>query len=171
MEEGTTVPSFVKITINMISKDSIYQAVENFIANTNYYLVDINITRDNHVQVEIDSFEGVTIEFCGELNRHIESEIDREIEDYELEVGSAGLTEPFKVRKQYEKNIGNEVETLTKTGMKYTGVLVEVNENDFMLEIEKTEKPEGAKRKTIVKESLTFSYEDIKTTKYIIRFK
>jgi ribosome maturation factor RimP len=55
--------------------------------------------------------------------------------------------------------------------MKYTGVLVEVNENDFMLEIEKTEKPEGAKRKTIVKESLTFSYEDIKTTKYIIRFK
>ena len=106
-----------------------------------------------------------------EVNRHIESQIDREIEDYELEVSSAGLTEPFKVLKQYEKNIGNEVEVLTKAGKKVTGVLVEISETEFVLEIEKTEKPEGAKRKITVTENITFSYEDIKTTKYIIRFK
>ena len=155
----------------MISKDSVQQAIEQFIANTDYFLADIKITPDNRVLVEIDSFEGVTIEFCGELNRHIESQIDREIEDYELEVGSAGLTEPFKVLKQYEKNIGNEVETLTKTGKKFTGILMEVHPTEFVLEIEKSEKPEGAKRKVIVSENLTFPYEDIKTTKYIIRFK
>jgi ribosome maturation factor RimP len=155
----------------MISKDSVQQAIEQFIANTDYFLADIKITPDNRVLVEIDSFEGVTIEFCGELNRHIESQIDREIEDYELEVGSAGLTEPFKVLKQYEKNIGNEVETLTKAGKKYTGIRMEVHPTEFVLEIEKSEKPEGAKRKVIVSENLTFSYEDIKTTKYIIRFK
>ena len=155
----------------MISKDSVYQTVEQFLNDTDYYLVDIKVTPDNRVLVEIDSFEGVSIDFCGELSRHIESQIDSEIEDYELEVGSAGLTEPFKVKKQYEKNLGNEVETLTKAGLKFIGVLTEVNEEDFVIEIEKLEKPEGAKRKIIVNESLTFIYEDIKTTKYIIRFK
>ena len=155
----------------MISKDSIYQAVESFLFDTDYFLVDIKVTPDNRVLVEIDSFEGVKIEFCAELNKHIESQIDREIEDYELEVSSAGLTEPFKVLKQYEKNIGNEVETLTKEGKKFNGILKEVHSSDFVIEIEKAEKPEGAKRKIIVNEDLTFPYDEIKTTKYIIRFK
>ena len=155
----------------MISKDSVYQVVEQFIVDTDYFLVDIKVTPDNRVMVEIDSFEGVKIDFCAELNRHIESQIDRELEDYDLEVGSAGLTEPFKVQKQYEKNLGNEVETLTREGKKFTGVLTEVHENEFVLEIEKSIKPEGAKRKTIVSENLTFPYEEIKTTKYLIRFK
>ena len=155
----------------MISKDSIYQVVEQFIVDTDYFLVDIKVTPDNRVMVEIDSFEGVKIDFCAELNRHIESQIDREIEDYDLEVGSAGLTEPFKVQKQYEKNLGNEVETLTKEGKKFNGILKEVNSTGFVLEIEKSEKPEGAKRKILISEDLTFTYDDIKTTKYIIRFK
>jgi len=155
----------------MISKDSIYQVVEQFIVDTDYFLVDIKVTPDNRVMVEIDSFEGVKIDFCAELNRHIESQIDREIEDYDLEVGSAGLTEPFKVQKQYEKNLGNEVETLTKEGKKFNGILKDVNSTGFVLEIEKSEKPEGAKRKILISEDLTFTYDDIKTTKYIIRFK
>jgi ribosome maturation factor RimP len=155
----------------MILKDSVCQIVEQYIADKNYYLVEVKITPDNRISVEIDSFEGVTIDFCAELNRHIESQLDREVEDYELEVSSAGLTEPFKVQKQYEKNLGNEVEVLTKTGKKISGILVDVGETKFILEIEKTEKPEGAKRKITVTENLTFSYEDIKTTKYIIRFK
>ena len=155
----------------MISKDSIYQAVEQFIVDTDYFLVDIKVTPDNHVMVEIDSFEGVKIDFCAELNRHIESQIDREIEDYDLEVGSAGLTEPFKVQKQYEKNLGNEVETLTKEGKKFNGILKDVDSTGFVLEIEKSEKPEGAKRKILISEDLPFTYDDIKTTKYIIRFK
>ena len=155
----------------MISKDSIYQAVEQFIVDTDYFLVDIKVTPDNRVMVEIDSFEGVKIDFCAELNRHIESQIDREIEDYDLEVGSAGLTEPFKVQKQYEKNLGNEVETLSKEGKKFNGILKEVDSTGFVLEIEKSEKPEGAKRKILISEDLTFTYDDIKTTKYIIRFK
>jgi len=171
MEEGTTVPLFVKITLSMISKDTVYQIVEQYIADKDYYLVDVKVTPDNRISVEIDSFDGVTIEFCMEVNKHIESQLDREVEDYELEVSSAGLTEPFKVLKQYEKNLGNEVEVLTNTGKKISGLLVEVNETEFVLEIEKTEKPEGAKRKITVTENLTFRYEDIKTTKYIIRFK
>ncbi|MEI7503516.1 MAG: ribosome assembly cofactor RimP [Paludibacter sp.] len=155
----------------MILKETVNQIIEDYIVGKNYYLVDLKITPDNRISVEIDSFNGVSIEFCMELNKHIESQLDREIEDYELEVSSAGLTEPFKVLKQYEKNIGNEVEVLTKVGFKISGILVEVLETEFILEIEKIEKPEGSKRKIIVKERLTFPYEDIKTTKYIIRFK
>jgi ribosome maturation factor RimP len=155
----------------MISKETIGQIVTDFLTDSDYYLVDIKITPDNRILIEIDSFNGVSIDFCVELNRHIESQFDREVEDFELEVSSAGLTEPFKVRKQYEKNIGNEVETLTKTGKKLTGILTEVHENEFVLQIEKTEKPEGSKRKVTVTENLTIPYEDIKTTKYIIRFK
>ena len=155
----------------MILKSTINQIVENYLIDTNYYLVDIKVTPDNRISVEIDSFDGVSLEFCAELNRHIESQFDREVEDFELEVSSAGLTEPFKVVKQYEKNIGNEVETLTKDGKKTIGVLTEVNENQFVLQVEKVEKLEGAKRKTTVIEDITFSYEDIKNTKYIIRFK
>lgn len=155
----------------MILKETVNQIIEDFIVGKNYYLVDLKITTDNRISIEIDSFNGVSIEFCMELNKHIESQLDREIEDYELEVSSAGLTEPFKVLKQYEKNLGNEVEVLTKVGFKISGILVEVLETEFVLEIEKIEKPEGSKRKIIVKERLTFPYEDIKTTKYIIRFK
>ncbi len=155
----------------MILKETVNQIVDQYLNNTGYYLVDLKISADNNITIEIDSFEGVSIDFCIKLNRFIESQLDREIEDYELEVSSAGLTEPFKITKQYEKNIGNEVETLTKDGKKYSGILVEVNETGFVLETEKTIKPEGSKRKTNITENISFLYEEIKNTKYIIRFK
>lgn len=171
MEEGTHSPLICCYNTYMITKDAINQIVENQLMNTGYYLVDIKITPDNRISVEIDSFDGVSLDFCATLNKHIEAQFDREVEDFELEVSSAGLTEPFKVTKQYEKNIDNEVEVLTKTGKKFIGFLAEVRETEFVLEIEKTEKPEGSKRKVTVKENLTFTYEEIKHTKYIIRFK
>ena len=146
----------------MISKDTVKQIVESYITAKGYYLVDINVTKDNHISVEIDHFEGVSIDFCVELTREIESGIDRETEDYELQVSSAGLTEPFKVLKQYQKNTGNEVEV---------GVLTAANAEKIALQIEKQIKPEGAKRKITLCEDLEIPYENIKTTKYIIRFK
>ncbi len=169
--EGTAVPFFVKFTQVMILKELVIQEIESFLNDTEYYLVDINIDNSNRIAVEIDSFEGVSIDFCANMSKYIESKFDREVDDYELQVGSAGLTEPFKVLKQYEKNIDNEVEVLTKEGEKFTGFLVSANENEFVLQIEKTEKPEGAKRKITTQEDLIFKYTDIKHTKYIIRFK
>jgi len=155
----------------MILKEVVNQTITRYLTGTDYYLVDLNITNDNRISVEIDAFEGVEIDFCAELSRYVESTLDREVEDFELQVGSAGLTEPFKVLKQYEKNIGNEVEVLTKTGKKLSGILTEANETNFILQIEKTEKPEGSKRKITIQEDITFNYSDIKYTKYIIRFK
>lgn len=155
----------------MILKETVLQIISEFIEGSEYYLVDLKVSTDNSISVEIDAFKGVGIEYCSSLNRFIESKLDREVEDYELEVSSAGLTEPFKVLKQYEKNIGNEVEVLTKTGKKITGTLAQVTESSFTLTIEKQVKPEGAKRKVTVEESIVFAFEDVKSTKYIIRFK
>ena len=155
----------------MILKDTVKQIVESFLSDKDYYLVDIIVTKDNRISIEIDHFEGVSIDFCISLTKEIESRLDRETEDYELEVSSAGLTEPFKVLKQYEKNIGNEVEVLTKSGTKMIGVLKIADSEKITLETEKQIKPEGAKRKITVNEDIEIPFENIKSTKYIIRFK
>ena len=155
----------------MISKEEVTRIVEEYLQSTDYYLVEVTVSADNRITVEIDAFDGVSIDFCADLNRHIESKLDREEEDYELEVGSAGLTSPFKVLKQYEKNLGNEVEVLTADGRKVKGMLAAVEADRFTVEIEKMVKPEGAKRKVLVTEPVTFAYTEIKTTKYIFRFK
>lgn len=170
--EGTDVPFVVKIYIQMISKQLVFQIVEEFLLEEeDLYLVDINISADNRIVVEIDAFEGVSLDACIALNKYIESKFDREKEDFELEVGSAGISEPFKVIQQYQKNIENEVEVLTKEGKKFSGILTEAEEEYFVVEIEKSVKPEGAKRKMIVVEPMTFKYAEIKSTKQIIRFK
>jgi len=155
----------------MILKETVNQIVNEFISNTEYYIVDVNVSPDNRISVEIDAFEGVSLDFCIEVSKHVESKFDREVEDFELEVSSAGLTEPFKVLKQYEKNIGNEVEVLTKKGIKTSGVLTTANADLFTISVEKRVQPEGMKRKITVNEDISFNYNDIKYTKYIIRFK
>jgi ribosome maturation factor RimP len=155
----------------MIPIQSINQYITEYISNSEYYLVDLAISNNNKITIEIDSFNGVSLDYCIELSKFIESKFDREVEDYELEVSSAGLTEPFKVLKQYEKNIGNEIEVLTKDGKKIKGILIEVTDEFFTIETTKTVKAEGAKRKSETTERQAFSYENIKYTKYIIRFK
>lgn len=155
----------------MINKELIKQIVIDKLTGTDYFLVDVTVSTANAIVVEIDNQTGVDIDFCVELNRHIESQLDRDLEDYDLEVGSAGLTSPFKVIEQYTKNIGNEVEVLSKDGKKVMGILTAVQPEGFTIEIEKMVKLEGAKRKTLQTEELSFNYDSVKYTKYIIKFK
>ena len=95
----------------------------------------------------------------------------RDAEDFELEVGSAGITSPFKVLRQYQKNVGNEVEMLLKSGQKKVGVLTAVDPFSATISVEKKVKPEGAKRPILVNEEEKYPFEEIKYTKYVIRFK
>ncbi len=155
----------------MIENELIRQTVEEFLNGNGCFIVDINVGRDNSILVEIDSEEGVSIDYCAELARFIETKVDREVEDYELEVGSPGLGSPFKVLDQYYKHEGCEVEVHDLSGVKHQGILANVNESGFELEVTRKVKPEGAKRKMEVTEKLPFKYENIKYTKYIIRFK
>ena len=155
----------------MIEKKVVSQLVEEKLASSSNYLVDVVIKPGNLIVVEIDNDEAVSIDDCAELSRSLEEHLDRDVEDYELEVGSAGITSPFKVLRQYVKNIGNEVEMLLKNGSKLTGVLKSADENGVVVSVEKKVKPEGAKRKVTVIEDESYTFDEIKYTKYLIRFK
>ena len=155
----------------MIDKELIVKLVEEKLASSSNYLVDVAVQPGNIIVVEIDNDESVCIDDCVELSRYLEDHLDRDVEDFELEVGSAGITSPFKVLRQYQKNIGNEVEVLLTAGVKLTGVLKSADENGIVLTVEKQIKPEGAKRKVTVEEDQPYTYSEIKYTEYLIRFK
>lgn len=172
VEEGAGSPLLLFITyMCMIEKNVVSQLVEEKLASSSNYLVDVVIKPGNLIVVEIDNDESVGIDDCVELSRFLGEHLDRDVEDYELEVGSAGITSPFKVLRQYVKNIGNEVEMLLKSGVKLTGILKSVDENGVVVSVEKKEKPEGAKRKITVIEDQSYTFDEIKNTKYLIRFK
>ena len=155
----------------MIDRNVVSGIVNEWLEDKDYFLVDLSVSPDDKIVLEIDHAEGVWIDDCVELSRFIESKLDREEEDYELEVGSAGIGQPFKVLKQYLIHIGKEVEVLTKEGKKLEGVLKDANEENMTLTIQKKVKPEGAKRPKLVEEDMTYTYNDIKYTKYLISFK
>ena len=155
----------------MIEKSTVSQIVEEWLQGKEYFVVDVNVSPDDRILVEIDHAEGVWIEDCVELSRFIESKLNREEEDYELEVGSAGIGQPFKVLDQYYIHIGSEVEVLTKGGVKLTGVLKDANEDKFTVTVQKKVKEEGAKRPKLVDDDICFAYDEIKYTKYLISFK
>ena len=114
----------------MIEKKTVCQIVDEWLEDKEYFLVEVIISPDDKIVVEIDHKEGVWIEDCVELSRYIESRLNREDEDYELEVGSAGIGQPFKVLQQYVNHIGKEVEVLAKDGRKHCGVLKDAPERD-----------------------------------------
>ena len=155
----------------MIDRNIVSGIVNEWLEDKEYFLVDVSVSPDDKIVVEIDHAEGVWIDDCVELSRFIESKLDREEEDYELEVGSAGIGQPFKVLKQYLIHIGKEVEVLTRDGKKLEGVLKDANEENITLTVLKKVKPEGAKRPKLVEEDITYTYNDIIYTKYLISFK
>lgn len=155
----------------MIDKNVVSGIVNEWLEGKEYFLVDVAVSPDDKIVVEIDHAEGVWIDDCVELSRFIESKLDREQEDYELEVGSAGIGQPFKVLQQYLIHIGKEVEVLTQDGQKLCGVLKEADEQGIVLTVQKKVKPEGTKRPKWVDEEVSYKYEELKYTKYLISFK
>lgn len=155
----------------MIEKKTVCQIVEEWLEGKDYFLVEVAVSPEDKIVVEIDHAEGVWIEDCVDLSRYIESRLNREEEDYELEVGSAGIGQPFKVLQQYYIHVGCEVEVLTKAGRKLTGVLKSADEEKFVIGVEKKVKLEGAKRPKLIEEDETFAYDEVKYTKYLISFK
>ena len=155
----------------MISKDTVRSIVEEWLDGKEYFLVDIEISPDDRIVVEIDHADGVWIEDCVALSRYIEDHLSRDEEDYELEVGSAGLGQPFKVPQQYHCFVGKDVEVLDADGKKYKGVLKSVHGGDFTVTVEEKQKVEGKKRPQLVSVDRTFQMDTVKYTKYLINFK
>ncbi|HOS83545.1 MAG TPA: ribosome assembly cofactor RimP [Bacteroidales bacterium] len=154
-----------------ITKEHLEQLVNSFTEGTNMFIVEITISKANAITISIDSDQGIDIDTCVELSRYIEQHLDREQEDFELTVASAGLSEPFKVYMQYEKNIGKLVRVLTSDNKKYIGTLMSVNEQEIMLtytEMVKTG-PKGKKKE--VESKVTIPFSAIKKTMLEIIFK
>ncbi len=155
----------------MITREEIIGIIEGLVTQKEAFIVEVKVSASNHVIVEIDSVKGITIDDCAEISKIIEKEVNRDIEDYELEVSSAGLSSEFKVIQQYYKNIGNEVEVIVKGGKKITGLLKIVNENGFLIVTTKTERVEGKKKRQLVVEETPLSFAEVKSTRLVVHFK
>lgn len=154
----------------MIAKEKVREIVDEWLKDKDYFLVDISVSNDNRIVVEIDHADGVWIDDCAALSRHIEANLNRDDEDYELEVGSAGLGQPFKVERQYVNFIGRNVEVLAADGKKYRGTLKAVNGRMFTVTVKEKVRHEGSKRPVMEDVDHEFSMDEVKYTKYLITF-
>ena len=155
----------------MITKETIKTLTEEWLHDNDYFLVDINFASDDRIVIEIDHADGVWIEDCAELSRFLQERLGDELGDYELEVGSAGLGQPFKVAQQYLNHIGDTVEVLDLEGKKVQGTLKSVDGRDFVVTVQEKQKQEGKKRPVIVNVDKAYSMDAIKYAKYILAFK
>ncbi len=145
----------------MIDKSVVNNIVAEAIDGTDLFIVDVSVDATNRIVVEIDSLRhSIDVDTCADLTRKIEAALDRDVEDYELEVGSAGLTSPFKVREQFLKNQGNPVDVLTRDGRKLTGELTEVADDTFTVVVKAKERVEGHKRPVEVEHPTVIAYAD-----------
>lgn len=154
----------------MIDKNVVSSLVNEWLDGKDYFLTDLTVSADDRIVVEIDHKDGVWIEDCVELSKFIENHLDRETQDFELEVGSAGVGQPFKVLRQYENHVGENVEVLARDGKKYKGVLTEVTPENFLLVVTEKVKNEGDKRPHMEERGLLFTYDEVKSTKYVFDF-
>ena len=163
----------VLINNDMIDKNIIKTAVEEWLQKGEYYLVDLEMTADDRIVIEIDHADGVWIEDCADLSRFLQEKVGEELADYELEVGSAGIGQPFKVVQQYRNHVGKDVEVVAADGKKYQGVLKEVTDDgqQFTVTVKEKQQVEGKKRPVMVEVDKAFAISDIKSCKYLLNFK
>jgi ribosome maturation factor RimP len=154
----------------MIKKQTVIDLIESHFEGTDKFVVDVKVLAGNKIEVYIDAPNHVVIADCVALSRHIEGSLDREKDDFELQVSSPGATESFKVLHQYKKYIGTKVKVVTKEGAKHEGILVSANDNEFVIEETRREKKAVGKGNQTVVENITLTYNQTKETKSVLPF-
>jgi len=150
----------------MIEKSYIEKLVNDFIIGTGIFLVAVRVSSANKITVLADTMKGITIDECAAMHRHIGKSLDRDAEDFELQVSSPGLDMPFGVIEQYHKNEGKKVEVITIDGEKFTGTLKNITSGGFELETEIKIKGRGKEIKEI-----SFNLDQVKATKTVLTIK
>ncbi len=153
----------------MIAKEKIATLAAEKLTD-DQFLVDVTVSATNVIHIMVDSDTGISINQIVEISRYVENGLDREVEDFELSVFSAGLTEPFRLVRQYKKNVGNEIELLLAGGQKMNGLLKSADDQQVELEVTTKEKIEGSKKKELVIRVHCFPYSEVKEAKRIIKF-
>lgn len=160
-------PNFVEMKIS-----EIIDAVGDAVVARGCFIVEINVSKDNDVEIVIESeTSNVVLDDCVEISRRFEECFDRAVEDYSLTVTSAGLDQPFKVLKQYRKAVGTQVEAALKGGRKFVAELVAADENTVTLKYTLRETVDGKKKKELVEHCDTFGYDDVNYVRPHIDFK
>lgn len=150
----------------MIDKVEILNLVREVLDGTDKFLVDLHISRDNRINISIDGDNGITIDDCIELSRHVEGHLNRDVEDFELNVASAGLDCPLKMVRQYKKNVGRSLKVETADGNTRQGELLEATDEKIVLKLDLTKK----QKKEGISDVFECLYKDIKTAKIVIKF-
>jgi ribosome maturation factor RimP len=151
----------------MIKKEKVLELVDQHLAGTPYFPVEVVVKPGNRIMVFIDGDHGVTIDICREISQHLNKVMDRDQEDYDLTVSSAGIDQPLKLPRQYAKNKGKQLDLITADGEKFTGLIVEVNDHGITLEKAAEKKQKQVQEKTVI----TLTYGEIKSAREIIIFK
>jgi ribosome maturation factor RimP len=155
----------------MITTEQINNLITDKLNEKECFVVELEIREGNNILLEVDSLKGVSIQDCIDLSRAIEHNLDREEEDFELHVSSAGLDKPLRVKEQYVKNIGRKVKVVTIEGSKIEGELKEVEEEAIVVEYSYKERIEGKKKKQKITKQEKILFNNIKETTIIISFK
>ena len=155
----------------MIDKEQITAIAERHLEGSDRFVVGCKISPSNEIELLIDSLTSGDIEHCITLSRAIEAELDREVEDFELTVMSAGIGEPLVDMRQYRKLIGHSVEVVLKSGIKVLAKLDEVTDEALTLSYEEKQSVEGKKRKVTVEVTKTYVWDEIKYVKEYLDFK
>ena len=155
----------------MIEKNEVKAIVEEWLAANDYFLVDVQLTSDDRIVIEIDHADGVWIEDCADLSRHLQERLGEALDDYELEVGSAGIGQPFKVAQQYANHVGKAVEVIDGEGRKVQGILKSVEGGQFVVAVREKQHVEGKKRPVLVDVDHTYQMDSVKQCKYLLEFK
>lgn len=150
----------------MIAKETVKGIIDEYLKGSEIFPVSIKVSSSNSITVTVDRKGGISIDDCVAIHRFIESRLDRDAEDYDLQVSSPGLDSPFVVPEQYYKNEGKKVEVTDNDGVKYAGILHNVNTGGFELETEVKIKGKGKEMK-----ELSFNFDNVKSTKIILTIK
>lgn len=155
----------------MITRETVEKLIEEKIQGTDMFIVEVTVRPGNVIDVTLDSDSGVTIEACTEVHRHLLHEMDREVEDYSLEVSSPDLTKPLKVIRQYMKNVGRDLAVKKLDKSKIEGELIAADETGITLKTAQKEEVPGKKGKKLVEREIKLEYAEIAEAKIMIRFK
>lgn len=154
----------------MIEKQKVESLISEKISEGQYFIVSLDILASNKIKLVVDSMHGITIDEIVAFSRAIEHNLDREVEDFELEVTSPGLDQPLKVKNQYLKNVGRELDVLTADNMSIKGLLKEVHDTEIVIEEEKKVKNPDTKKKELIKTLQRINFQDINKAFIVIKF-
>ncbi len=155
----------------MITAEKIREVLSEKLADSDYFVVDVSVGKDNFITVEVDKAEGITIQECVTISRQIESHFETEIDDYSLEVASPDLSNSLRIPQQFAKNIGRTLKVITLSGEEFTGLVTDANDLNFALRTEEMLRPEPKKKKELVVKDIITPYTEVKSAHIVISFK